>query len=142
MVQRVAGTAEPANRRSGTSVRLARAHRITAVVLAGLVLAQAVVAGQALFGEWDIRVHGWMGNASFALGLGLAWLAWRARAGRLALATAAGLVVAMFVQIGLGYAGRTAAGAASWHVPLGVAIFGLAVAHASAAASAGIDERR
>lgn len=142
MVQRVAGTAEPANRQAGTSVRLARAHRVAAVVLAGLVLAQAVVAGQALFGEWDIRVHGWMGNASFSLGVVLAWLAWRGRAGRLAVATAAGLVVTMFVQIGLGYAGRTAAGAASWHVPLGVAVFGLAVAHASAAVFAGVDERR
>jgi len=59
----------------------------------------------------------------------------------LALATAAALVVAMFVQTGLGYAGRTTAGAASWHVPLGVAIFGLAVAHASAAVLAGVDER-
>ena len=36
----------------------------------------------------------------------------------------------MVAQTGLGHARRTSPEAASWHVPLGVAIFGLAVAHA------------
>jgi hypothetical protein len=36
--------------------------------------------------------------------------------------------VLVTAQIGLGYAGRESAGAASWHVPNGVIIFGLTVA--------------
>lgn len=91
-----------------------------------LVLLQAVVAGRFLFGDWKIEIHGWMGNASFALGMLLTALAVRGGAGRRCVATALVLTVAMFAQVGLGYAGRTAPAAASWHVPLGVAIFGLA----------------
>ena len=106
-----------------------RGHAAAAVGLAGLVLLQAVVAGQSLFGNWDIRVHGWMGNASFAYAVALTWSTWRLRAGRTAVASAVLLFVLMFAQIGLGYAGRTSTGAASWHLPLGVTIFGLAVAH-------------
>lgn len=133
MVQRVAGGSGAANQSAEQALCAVHAHRITAVALAAVVLLQAVVAGQAVFGDWEIRVHGWMGNASFGLGVLLIWSGRRARAGRVAAGTAAALVVLMVVlmvaQIGLGYAGRTSPEAASWHVPLGVAIFGLAVAH-------------
>jgi hypothetical protein len=108
-----------------------RAHRFTGYVLALLVLLQAVVAGRSLFGNWDIEVHGWMGNATFALGVVLVVLAVRSGAGRTSVLVAAALVAALFAQVGLGYAGRTAAGAAAWHVPLGVLIFGLAVFNSS-----------
>ena len=117
----------PANRAAAPSSSVVGAYRGMAYLLAVAVLVQAVVAGQAVFGDWDIEVHGWMGNGSFLLGLMLLGLAVGARAGRVAVATAAALATAMFVQVGLGYAGRTALGAASWHVPLGVAIFGLSV---------------
>lgn len=92
-------------------------------------LVQAVVAGQAIFGSWEIEVHGWLGNASFLAGLLLVVLAVRGRAGRVLVVLAVALAVALFVQTGLGYAGRTALVAASLHVPLGVAIFGLSVAN-------------
>jgi len=36
-------------------------------------------------------------------------------------------VLLVSIQIGMGYAGRTSLGAAAWHIPNGVAIFGLAV---------------
>lgn len=104
-----------------------RAYRGTAALLALLVLVQAVIAGQATFGQWDIEVHGWLGNTSFAVALVLVGLAIRARTHRASVVVAVALVVAMFAQIGLGYAGRTAAAAAAWHIPLGVTIFGLAV---------------
>ena len=112
---------------------LVTAHRVVAALLTVLVLLQAVVAGRSLYGPWDIEVHGWMGNGSFALGILLVVLAVAAKAGRTAIVTAAVLVVLMFAQTGLGYAGRTSADAASWHVPLGVTIFGLAVLHAAVA---------
>lgn len=101
-----------------------RAHRIVAEVLLALVLAQAVVAGHYLFGNWSIRVHGFMGNASFLLGLVLLGLALLGRHDRTRLVLSALLVVALFAQTGLGYVGRETAEAAAWHVPLGVAIFG------------------
>ena len=106
---------------------LGRTHRIVAEVLAALVLAQAVVAGQALFGDWAIRVHGFMGNASFVLGLVLVGVAVVGRSDRTRLVLSAVLVAALFAQTGLGYVGRETAEAAAWHVPLGVAIFGLTV---------------
>lgn len=104
-----------------------RAYRGTAALLALLVLVQAVIAGQATFGQWDIEVHGWLGNGTFAVGLVLLGLAIVTKPDRIGLAVVVALVVAMFAQIGLGYAGRTAAAAAAWHVPLGVTIFGLAI---------------
>lgn len=128
VVQRVAGSQPFSNGRTRSPA--GRGHATAAFGLVGLVLLQAVVAGQSLFGSWDIRVHGWMGNASFALAVVLTWSAWRSRAGRTAVSSAVLLFVLMFAQIGLGYAGRTSTGAASWHLPLGVTIFGLAVAHA------------
>lgn len=109
------------------TTRVARAHRIGAEVLAALVLLQAVVAGQALFGDWSIKVHGYLGNASFTLGVILLGLAVAGRSDRVRLALTAVLVAAMFAQTGLGYVGRETLGAAAWHVPLGVTIFGLAV---------------
>jgi len=101
------------------------------VTLAVLVLLQAVVAGQAIFGSWEIEVHGWLGNASFVAGLALVVVAVRRRAGRMLVVLAVAMAVALFIQTGLGYAGRTALAAASWHVPLGVVIFGLSVANAT-----------
>lgn len=95
-----------------------------------LVLLQAVVAGQAIFGDWKIQLHGWLGNTSFALGGLLVVLSIASRSGRVLVTVAAALAGAMFAQTGLGYAGRTVLAAASWHVPLGVAIFGLALCNA------------
>ena len=131
MVQRVVGTvganAHPPRVATPASV----VHRGLAITLVVLVLLQAMIAGQFLFGGWAIDLHGWIGNGSFALGVVLVVLAVRSGVGNGGAPVAVALVVAMFVQTGLGYAGRTALGAASWHVPLGVAIFGLAVVHAT-----------
>lgn len=102
-----------------------RAHRVVAEVLLALVLVQAVVAGQALFGDWSISVHGYLGNASFVLGVVLVGLAVVGRSDRTRLVLSVILVAALFAQTGLGYVGRETAEAAAWHVPSGVAIFGL-----------------
>ena len=50
-----------------------------------------------------------------------------ARANKAAIGVAAALVLLMTAQIGLGYTGRDGGEPAAWHVPNGVAIFGLAV---------------
>ena len=96
-------------------------------LLAILVLVQAALAGRALFGGWSIAVHGVVGNTTFALAVLAVVLALRRRAGTVTVAVAAALVLALTVQIGLGYAGRSSAEAAAWHVPNGVLAFGLAV---------------
>ena len=104
--------------------RLGRVHRVVAEVLLALILAQAVVAGHYLFGDWSIRLHGFMGNGSFLLGLVLLGIAVVGHRDRTRLVLSAVLVAALFAQTGLGYVGRETADAAAWHVPLGVAIFG------------------
>ena len=56
-----------------------------------------------------------------------------ARANKATIGVAAAIVVLMTLQIGLGYSGRDSADAAAWHIPNGVAIFGLAVYQVSQA---------
>lgn len=131
MVQRVAGPVATNALMPREETPPSAVHRGLAITLVVLVLFQAVIAGQALFGGWAIDLHGWVGNGSFALGVVLVVLALRSGVGRSGTLVAGALAVAMFVQTGLGYAGRTALGAASWHVPLGVAVFGLAAVHAT-----------
>lgn len=98
-----------------------------AVLFAGLVLVQAFLAGRGWFVDFDlIEIHGYLGNAVFliailqlalALGVGL-------RGPRLGVSAV--ILILVFAQVGLGYAGRESAVSASWHIPNGVLIFGLA----------------
>ena len=127
MRQDVVGRSRSANQRRPPLAGVVGARCAAATALLILVLAQAVIAGQSLFATWDIRVHGWLGNGSFLLSVVGAGLAVAARSSRSSLVMAAAMPIVMVGQIGLGYAGRTALPAASWHVPLGVTTFGLAL---------------
>lgn len=100
--------------------------RVVVALLPVLVLVQAVIAGRALFGGWSITVHGVLGNVTFAVAVGALVLAMLTRH-RLAATWTAALVVLLTVQIGSGYLGRQSLEAASWHIPLGVATFGVTV---------------
>lgn len=104
-----------------------RAYSALALVVALLVLVQAVLAGRALFGSWSITVHGVVGNATFGLAALLVVAAAVARVGNARLGVAVVLALVLTTQIGLGYAGRERPEAAAWHVPMGVLAFGLAV---------------
>ncbi len=110
------------SRRAG----LLNGYRAIAGLLSLLVFVQAVIAGQAQFGEWAFEIHGYVGNASFLLAVIGPGLAAAARARGLIVISGA-LVVAMFAQTGPGYVGRENADAAATHIPLGVAIFGLVI---------------
>jgi len=104
---------------------LRRAHRTLSAVIAAAILVMAAIAGNALFGSWDIEVHGWIGNTVFVLataGLALA-IVRRAPTDELTVAAALGLLT--FAQVGLGYVGRETAEAAAWHVPNGVLLMAL-----------------
>jgi hypothetical protein len=105
------------------------ASRATPHLLAALVLVQAFIAGRSnrLFGSWDIGAHEILGNVVFLVALAGVVLSVLAGQGRASIVRAAALLVLITTQVGLGYAGRTSAEAAAWHIPNGVAIFGLAV---------------
>jgi len=109
-------------------------YRWLAVLATGLVLVQAVLAGQGLYGGdlGLIGVHGWVGNASFlvVIGLvGLAFVGWRGGAlGGVDLVLSGLLLLLVVAQLGLGYSGRANMAAAAWHVPNGVLIFGVVAA--------------
>ena len=109
--------------------KLLNVYRALAGLLAVLVLVQAWMAGHSnrLFGDMDITIHGIVGNVSYLIAVGALVLAIVARANKATIGVAAAVVVLLTVQIGLGYSGRDSTGAAAWHIPNGVAIFGLAV---------------
>lgn len=104
----------------------ARAHRAVVLLLPALVLVQAAMAGQHLFEGASITLHGILGNVTFGVTVvGLVLTVVR-RLDGVAFGVAVGLMALAFAQVGLGYVGRETSVAAAWHVPVGVAIFGLA----------------
>ena len=117
-------TATAPRSRPGTVLRLATAG---AQLLAVLVLVQAFLAGRYLFGTWSITVHGVIGNVVFALAVVVAGAHTFGRARPSAIVDAWVLVALVTAQIGLGYSSRTSLDAAAWHIPLGVAAFGLVI---------------
>ena len=114
---------------TGSRPGLVLTERILSKVISLLVLGQAVLAGHStrLFGGINIEVHGFVGNAVFTLLVVALVLALVTGAGSLRIAVLGALTALAVGQIGLGYMGRTSLDAAGWHVPLGVAIFGLSI---------------
>jgi hypothetical protein len=113
---------------------LLRWLRASAALVVGLVLVQAVIAGQGWF-PYDANTlewHGYVGNVTFLVAIVQAVLVYltrfRGRSGMLLLAASALLILLLTAQLGLGYSGRESSTAAAWHVPNGVLIFGLSVA--------------
>ena len=116
--------------------KLLNGYRALAGLLAILVLVQAWMAGRSSvlgYGDQDIVTHGIVGNISYLVAVGAMVITLVARANKAAIGVAVVVVVLMTIQIGLGYTGRTSADAAAWHIPNGVAIFGLAVYQVSQA---------
>ena len=111
-----------------TSPNLIRGFQLTAGVVALLVFVQAILAGQFVYNEPDLKdVHEVMGNVLFMvaiLQIAFAWLsrdAWRYR-----MVIWSAVIFALIVtQIGLGYLGRDEPDAAAIHVPVGVFLFSL-----------------
>lgn len=104
---------------------LLRAHRTLAAVIAALILVMAAIAGRALFGPWDIEVHGFVGNGVFVLAVANFALAIYRRPGNAQLTVAALVGMLTFAQVGLGYVGRDELEAAAWHIPNGVLLMAL-----------------
>lgn len=110
-----------------------RLLRPVAVLIATLILVQALLAGRGWFINYDlIATHGWVGNATFLVVIVqvvLAFIAWRQHlAGVVELGLSVALLLLVVSQIGLGYSGRESATAAALHIPNGVLIFGVTTA--------------
>jgi len=108
------------------------AYGVAAGLFALLVLLQAVLAGQFINGRPGLMsVHRALGAQVLPLlSIIVVVLAVMLRPGVSSpgfLTVPVALAVMTVLQTGLGFMGRDSAGAAGWHIPLGVAIFGLAV---------------
>ncbi|MEX0683692.1 MAG: hypothetical protein WD904_13265 [Dehalococcoidia bacterium] len=120
---------------------LIRAFQAVAGLIAVLVFLQAILAGQFLYSEPDLKdVHEMVGNflvlAAIAQ-LALAWLtrdSWRYKM----VIWSALILVLIIAQTGLGYSGRDEPDIAALHIPLGVFIFSLT---SIVAMLAGMDEK-
>lgn len=102
-------------------------HRLGALSLVVLVAAQAVIAGQHIFGDWGIGIHAALGNAAFTIAIVLVAIAWGKLDRRPLRIIAIAIVILLTTQIGLGYSARESEGTAALHIPLGVAVFGAVV---------------
>lgn len=117
---------------------VAQWFRWISTISAVLVLVQAILAGQFLFRGATFphlkEDHGMLGNLIFLIILAqviLAFLGYRQRLwGSNVLIINVVILALIFVQIGLGYGGRTSPFAASLHIPNGVLLFGLTVLNA------------
>ena len=118
------------------------AHLVVSALLVVLVLFQATIAGRHLYDGADIALHGYVGNASFLLGLVGTALALFGRLPTWLLGVTALTALLMFPQTGLGYLGRDEPIAATWHVPLGVLIFGCAMWQCAGSAQLVLGQRR
>jgi hypothetical protein len=111
-------------RRTVVDVALAGALLVMPV----LVLVQAALAGQWL-AEADAGMrtaHGVVGNITFVVALAVTSAVWLRRHATATRVVATALLLLIVSQIGLGYSTRSSPELVAWHVPMGVAIFGLA----------------
>lgn len=111
-----------------------RAQRLLVILLwmvVAAILTQAMLAGSGLFGSPELfELHGWIGSGVLLFSAVAVLLAFVAREGAVVTFGAVILAAAAVSQIGMGYAGRHSGITllSAWHVPLGVAMLGLAVA--------------
>jgi hypothetical protein len=107
------------------------AYRLLAGLSVVVVFVLAVMAGQSatLFGTWDIEVHGFVGELLFAVAVVMAVLSFLTQTRGVVVGHAVAFAALCFVQVGLGFLGRETREAAAWHIPVGVLLMGLAVAH-------------
>ncbi|VAW05990.1 hypothetical protein MNBD_ACTINO02-1053 [hydrothermal vent metagenome] len=97
-----------------------------AVVIGLGVLAQAMLAGRHIAFDSSITLHGIIGNGVFTLQAVLAGLLILRRTSTSLKVIAGFFVVLLVMQTGLGYVARSVDAAAAMHIPLGVALFGVA----------------
>lgn len=110
---------------------LLAAYRVLAGLCVLLVLVMAALAGRYVNSLGGIDLHGILGNTVFALAVVMVALSFMTQTRGVVVGHAVGFAALCFAQVGLGYVGRDTAEAAAWHIPNGVLLMGLAVAHLS-----------
>ena len=108
---------------------LLTAYRVLAGLSVLIVLVQAALAGRHINLGAGIELHGILGNTLFAIAVVMVVLSFLTQTRGVVVGHAVAFAALCFAQIGLGYVGRETAEAAAWHVPNGVLLMGLAVAH-------------
>ena len=97
-----------------------------------LVLIMAILGGRFFVSPSIIDIHGYIGNFIFLLVVGFAGLLYMSKPGgplgKVLLGLSLLTVVMVVGQIGLGYSTRTSIDALTFHIPLGVLIFGMSAA--------------
>jgi hypothetical protein len=97
-----------------------------------LVLIMAILGGRFFVSPSIIDIHGYIGNFIFLLVVGFAGLLYMSKPGgplgKVLLGLSLLTVVMVIGQIGLGYSTRTSIDALTFHIPLGVLIFGMSAA--------------
>lgn len=108
-------------------------YRWLAGLSAAVIVAMAYLAGHSdrLFGTGDIALHGYLGELLFAVAVVMVVLAFLTRRSAVVLGHAVAFAALCFAQVGLGFVGRDTLEAAAWHIPNGVLLMGVAVAHLS-----------
>lgn len=110
---------------------LLTAYRVMAGLSVLIVLVQAALAGRNINLGAGIELHGILGNIVFTLAVVMVVLSFLTQTRGVVVGHAVAFAALCFVQVGLGYVGRETAQAAAWHIPNGVLLMGLAVAHLS-----------
>lgn len=97
-----------------------------------MVLIMAILGGRFFVSPDIIDIHGYIGNFVFMLVLGFAALLYMSKPGgplgKVLLGLTALSVVLVIGQIGLGYSSRESVRALTFHIPVGVLIFGISAA--------------
>ncbi len=78
-----------------------------------------------------IELHGFLGKLLFAIAVVMVVLSFMTQTRGVVVGHAVAFAALCFAQIGLGFVGRETIEAAAWHIPNGVLLMGLAVAHLS-----------
>ncbi|HYF47475.1 MAG TPA: hypothetical protein VD926_14775 [Acidimicrobiales bacterium] len=112
---------------------LLTAYRWLAGASAAVVVVMAYLAGHSdrLFGTGDIGLHGYLGELLFAVAVVMVVLSFLTQTRGVVVGHAVAFAALCFAQVGLGFVGRDTLEAAAWHIPNGVLIMGVAVAHVS-----------
>lgn len=110
---------------------LLTAYRVLAGLSALLMLVMAALAGRHVSLGAGIELHGVLGNIVFTFAVIMVVLSFVTQTRGVVVGHAVAFAALCFAQVGLGYVGRETAEAAAWHIPNGVLLMGLAVAHLS-----------
>lgn len=106
---------------------LVNTFRALAGVVTLLVLVQAFLGARIIFDGDTDALHRFLGLLTFAIGVAALVFALVAQIPRTLVIVSAAIAVLLVVQVGLGFSIEDSPSAGTWHIPLGMLIFGACV---------------